>query len=97
MHVAVGRLELRLPMSRSLKDRRQAAKSLVSRVHTRFNAAVSEEGGDNRRQGLTLVVAIVSNDPEKARALLQDVAAFVEESRPDLIVLGMSTEILSGV
>ncbi len=84
-------------MSRSLKDRRQAAKSLVSRIHTRFNATVSEEGGDNRRQGLTLVVAVVSNDPEKARDVLEDVATFVENARPDLIVLGMSTEVLSGV
>ncbi len=84
-------------MSRSLKDRRQAAKSLVSRIHTRFNAAVSEEGGDNRRQGLTLVVAVVSNDPEMARDVLEDVATFVENARPDLIVLGMSTEVLSGV
>ena len=97
MHVAVGRLELQLPTSRSLKDRRQAARSLISRIRTRFNAAVSEEGGDNRRQGLTLVVAVVSNDPEKARGLLEDVATFVEKSRPDLIVLGMSTEVLSGV
>ena len=97
MHVAIGRLELHLPMSRSLKDRRQAAKSLVSRIRTRFNAAVSEEGGDNRRQGLTLVVAVVSNDPEKARDVLEDVATFVENARPDLIVLGMSTEVLSGV
>lgn len=84
-------------MSRSLKDRRQAAKSLVSRIHTRFNVAVSEEGGDNRRQGLTLVVAVVSNDPEMARDVLEDVATFVENARPDLIVLGMSTEVLSGV
>ena len=97
MHVAVGRLELHLPTSRSLKDRRQAAKSLVSRIRTRFNAAVAEEGGDNRRQGLTLVVAVVSNDPEKARDVLEDVATFVEKSRPELIVLGMSTEVLSGV
>ena len=84
-------------MSRSLKDRRQAAQSLVSRIHTRFNAAVSEEGGDNRRQGLTLVVAVVANDPEKARDVLEDVATFVEKSRPDLIVLSMSIEVLSGV
>lgn len=97
MHVAVGHLELRLPTSRSLKDRRQVAQSLVSRIRTRFNAAVSEEGGDNRRQGLTLVVAVVSNDPEKARDVLEDVATFVEESRPDLIVLSMSIEVLSGV
>ena len=84
-------------MSRSLKDRRQVAKSLVSRIRTRFNVAVSEEGGDNRRQGLTLVVAVVSNDPEKARDVLEDVATFVENSRPDLTVVGMSTEVLSGV
>ena len=84
-------------MSRSLKDRRQAAKSLVSRIHTRFNVAVSEQGGDNRRQGLTLVVAVVSNDPEKARDVLEDVVTFVENARPDLTVVGMSTEVLSGV
>ena len=73
------------------------AKSLVSRIRTRFNAAISEEGGDNRRQGLTLVIAVVSNDPEKARDVLEDVATFVEKNRPDLMVLGMSTEVLSGV
>ena len=97
MHIAVGRLEIHLPMSRSLKDRRQVAQSLCTRISARFNVAVAEEGGDNRRQGLTLVLAVVANDPDQARDVLESVANFVEESRPDLAVLAMSTEVLSGV
>ena len=97
LHVAVGRLDFHLPMSRSLKDRRQVASSLTTLISKRFNVTVAEEGGDNRRQGLTLAVSVVANDPNQAREMLSQVADFVEESRPDVALLSLSTEVISGV
>ncbi len=97
MHVAVGRLDIHLPMSHSLKDKRQVARSLSERIRSRFNVSVAEEGGNNRWQSLTLVVSVVGNEANQARETLSQVANFVEETRPDVALLSLSTEDISGV
>ena len=43
MHIGIGRLDLRLSESRSLKDRRQVARSLTSRIRNQFSVAVAED------------------------------------------------------
>ena len=64
MNVGIARLYLRLPESRSLKTRRQAARSLTQRVRARFNVSVAQdaEADGNAWQSLTLLISCVSND-----------------------------------
>ena len=97
MHIAAGRLTLHLPDSRSLKSRRQAARSLAARLRNKFNLAVAEEGDDNHWQRLTLLVCAVSNDAAHAQAMVAAAADFVAETRPDLELLDWTVEIISGV
>ena len=42
MVVAIAVLELHLPGSRSLKDKRRVVKSLIDRMHARFRVSVAE-------------------------------------------------------
>ena len=42
MNVGVCRIDLELPGSRSLKDKRRAVRSIVDRVRSRFNVAIAE-------------------------------------------------------
>jgi hypothetical protein len=42
-------------------------------------------------------VSVVANDANQAREMLSQVASFVEESRPDVALLSLSTEVISGV
>jgi len=90
-------LTLYLPDSRSLKDKRQVARSLTARISSKFNVAVAEEADDKRRQNLTLLVCAVSNEADHANEMLSQVVDFVEEVRPDVAVLATQVEMISGV
>jgi uncharacterized protein YlxP (DUF503 family) len=97
LHIGVCRLALRLPDAHSLKDKRQVARSLVSRIHNQFNVAVAEAADDQLWQSLTLVVCCVSNDASHTNEVLSKVADFVIQTRPDLELMDYETEIISGV
>lgn len=97
MHVGVCRIMLHLPESGSLKDKRQVARSLSTRIRNKFNVAVAEVEDQDLWQRLTLAVCCVSTDPAHANEMVSKVVAFVEESRRDLELLDYETEIISGV
>ena len=99
MHVGIAHISLRLPDSRSLKDRRQVARSLPQRIRSRFNVSVAQDAGAdaNAWQSLTLLVSCVSSDANHADAMLAEVVQFIENSRPDLQVIDYGSEIISGL
>ncbi|MDE2780707.1 MAG: DUF503 domain-containing protein [Chloroflexota bacterium] len=97
MHIGACRLTLYLPDSRSLKDRRQVARSLTARISNKFNVAVAEEADSELRQRLTLLVCAVSSEADHANEMLSQVVDFVEEVRPDVAVLASQVEMISGV
>lgn len=97
MHVGICKLTLHIPGSSSLKEKRQVARSLSDRIRNRFNVAVAEVEDTDRRQRLTLGVCCVSNDRGHADAMLSQVLDFVEQSRLDLELLDVQSEIVSGV
>lgn len=99
MHVGIARIALRLPDSRSLKDRRQVARSLPQRIRSRFNVSVAQDAGadGNAWQSLTLLVSCVSSDANHADAMLAEVVQFIENIRPDLRVMDYDVESISGV
>lgn len=73
MWIAVIRLDLLIPGSRSLKDRRQAVKSLKERLRHRFDVACSEVGDLDSWNRAILGISAVSNE----KPLLQDLASEV--------------------
>ena len=99
MNVAIARVSLRLSQSRSLKTRRQAARSLTQRIRTRFNVSVAQdiEADGDLWQSLTLAVSCLSNDASYLESVLDDVVRYVENVRPDLEVLDYGIEVISGV
>jgi len=97
MHLGVCRIMLHLPDSGSLKDKRQVARSLSTRIRNQFNVAVAEVEDQDLWQRLTLAVCCVSTDSAHANEMVSKVVAFVEESRRDLELLDYQTEIISGV
>lgn len=98
MHVAVAHINLRVPESRSLKTRRQAARSLIQRIRGRFNVSVAQDAGadGNAWQSVTLAVSCVGVGADQTRSLIDDVVDFVTEIRPDLEVIDYQIEVMSG-
>lgn len=97
MHLGAARLTLYLPESHSLKDRRQAARSLTARIRNKFNVTVAEEADNELWQRLSLVVCAASSEASHADAMLAQVVEFVGETRPDLELLDYRVEMISGV
>lgn len=80
MVVGIVRIELHIPASRSLKDKRQVVRGLKDRIRERVRAAVAEVDHQDLWQRAALGVAVVAADGGQARELLQGVRGLVEQA-----------------
>lgn len=95
MRVGVCQITLRLPGCHSLKDKRQVIKSLIARVHNRFNVAIAEVDEQDSWQIAILGVSCVSNDSRHVDSVLAHVQRYIEEIRPDVVMTDTQVEILT--
>jgi hypothetical protein len=70
MWILVMRLDVLVPGSRSLKDRRQAVRSLKERLRNKFDAACAEVGDVESWNRASLGFSCVAND----KSLLEEIA-----------------------
>lgn len=73
-------LELFLPGSRSLKDKRRLLKSLQDRVRSRYNVSIAEIGYQDKWQRARIGVAVVNNQRVEAERTLQRVRDIFREN-----------------
>lgn len=76
-HVAVLVVTLRLPGSRSLKERRRRIRPIVDRLKARLPVSVAETGPPDRWQSAELTVAVAASAPTVAQAILEDASRIV--------------------
>jgi len=74
-------MELLIPWSRSLKDRRSAVRGLKDRLRSRFNASVAEVACQDKWQRATLAVCVVDSDRRQLEATMSRVIQLSEEAR----------------
>jgi len=86
-------IELQIPASHSLKDKRQVVQSVKARVRNEFNVSISEVDHLDSWQLATLGVVCVSGRKAYVDGLLERVIHFIER-RPDLILLEYEVELL---
>lgn len=87
MHVAGFEVEIRIPQSRSLKERRQVVRSLVDGAQQRFRVSVAEVGGQDTWQRATLGFAVVGSEAHIVESIVDEIDRFLW-SRPDIEVVG---------
>ena len=78
MRVGVCTIELRIRETHSLKAKRQALKSIITRVRNHFNVAIAEVDHQDKWQRATLGVAVVSTAHDHANGILSKVINFIE-------------------
>jgi hypothetical protein len=78
MFVGVVRIELHLPASTSLKDKRAVVRGLKERIRQRVRAAVAEVDHQDLWQRAALGVAVVSGESRQIGELLQSVRNLVD-------------------
>lgn len=92
--VGVLRLVLRIPGSRSLKDRRQVVASVRDRVQARHHAAFGEVGYLDVHEAAVVAISVVGNDSRLVRSRLDVIRADIESS-VEALVSDSSIELLS--
>jgi uncharacterized protein YlxP (DUF503 family) len=80
-HVGIAEVTIRLAAIDSLKGKRSIAKSLMARIHNRFNVSIAEVHFQDSRDLLGLAVAAVASSRRVVDALLAEVVKFMEEDR----------------
>lgn len=78
MTIGVAHITLYLQASDSLKDKRRVVKSLVKRIHNRFNVTAAEVADLDDHRIATIGVAVVSNSGAHCSDVLSSVIAFVD-------------------
>jgi len=78
MPVGLLTLEIYIPDSHSLKDKRQVLRSLKDRLRARFNVAVAELDGQDTWQRAQVGVVALSNNAAHVEQSLQAVFAEAE-------------------
>lgn len=73
MIVGLCRLTLRIPGSRSLKEKRAVIQSLQARLRSRFNVSVAEVDRQDAHQVAVLAVAAVAGNGAPLESLFQEV------------------------
>lgn len=94
MHIGVCTIELRLPGNGSLKGKRSVVKSIVARVSREFNVSIAEVDAQDTWQRAVLGVGCVSSSAGYAHGLLEQVVKWIEDNRPDVILLDYEIEML---
>jgi uncharacterized protein YlxP (DUF503 family) len=91
MHVAVVRVELHVPRSRSLKDKRAAVRPVVEGIRNRFSLSVAEVGFLDKWQRAEIGLAVVSGSAGHAEEVVGNVERWIW-AQPDVEVAAFDTE-----
>ena len=80
MFVGIVRIELHLPGSSSLKDKRSIVRALKERIRHRVQAAVAEVDHQDLWQRAALGVSVISGEARQVGEKLQSVRQLVESA-----------------
>jgi uncharacterized protein len=93
MVIGLLTLDLHFPGARSLKDKRQALRSLEEKVRHRFNVSIAEVEHQDLWQRARLAVVSVNTDHSHLESTLSSVAGAAGMAR-DILLIDSQTEIL---
>ena len=93
MVIGLLTLELHFPGARSLKDKRQALRSLETKIKNRFNVSVAEVEHQDLWQRARLAVVSVNTDHTHLESTLGSVAGEAANAR-DILLVDSNLEVL---
>ena len=77
MTIGVLQLELGIPESMSLKDKRRAIRGVRDRIANRFNVSIAEVDAQNEWRRCVYAVAMVGSDQHYVEGALDKIVDFV--------------------
>ena len=85
MYIGSLTIHLRIPQSRSLKDKRRIIKGIKERLRQKFNISIAEVDDNDLWQSAVLGVVAVGNERRFLESVLTQVDNYIL-SRPEVIV-----------
>lgn len=95
MHVGILTLALRIDGADSLKEKRQAVKSLLAHLRQKFNVSAAEVDDLDVWRRAVVGVSVVSNEAKFANQVLSKVVDHVERDA-NVVLDDYALEIVSG-
>lgn len=86
-------VEVSLPKSSSMKEKRIKLKPLLTRIGGTYNVSVAEVGRDDVYRSGVLGIATVASEQQSASAILTGVVNMIK-NEPDMILVDYTTEML---
>ncbi|NLJ33440.1 MAG: DUF503 domain-containing protein [Firmicutes bacterium] len=93
MVIGTAIVDLYIPGSNSLKDKRRVVRSILDRIRSRYNVSAAEISNQDEWRQLTLGFAWVSNEGGHVCRSLQGVIRFLERL-PDVEVIDYSVQVI---
>ncbi|QUI23785.1 DUF503 domain-containing protein [Vallitalea pronyensis] len=82
MYVKSDLVTLRIFNAYSLKDKRSVLKSIIHKVHNKYNVSIAEVDHHDLHNQADLGIAIVGNQMGICDKIFQDIIAFIEYNYP---------------
>ena len=76
--VGTLKLSLHIHNTQSLKEKRKVVKSIVAKVHKRFNVSIAEVGSNDKWQMIELGIGTVGNDRRFVNSALDNILSFLD-------------------
>ena len=78
MVVGTLKLSLYIHNNHSLKEKRKVVKSIVAKVHKKFNVSIAEIGSNDKWQMVELGISAVGNDRRFVNSALDNILSFLD-------------------
>jgi|UniRef100_A0A7C4U9Y7 uncharacterized protein YlxP (DUF503 family) len=79
MIFGLGTIDIHIPLSSSLKEKRRVLNPLKSRIRNKFNVAISEVGYNDVWQRSLLAITTVGNNTDIVNSVLMEVVKEIEK------------------
>ncbi len=96
MNIGICKLRLQIPENQSLKGKRRVIASLCQRVRNRYGVSIAEVGDNDAWQIATLGVACVSGSVRHADEVMDNVIAYIQDSRDDVVLVEVDRQTFTG-
>jgi uncharacterized protein YlxP (DUF503 family) len=92
VHITACVIEMKIPGSRSLKEKRGRILPLISQLKSRFGLAAAEIARQDVQDGATVACVAVSTDTAQNERVLQSALHWIETHRPDMEIIDAQIE-----
>lgn len=92
MMVATAQVKLYASWVHSLKEKRMIVKSIIAKVHNKFNVSIAEVDENDIHQTIVLGIAGIAGDTAQADSILDHTLNFIEGST-DAEIINIEREV----